>query len=166
MKQVLLAAMLVFVGAAIYAQTPDEETPANEGVCDDLMGATPGLYGLCIAFCEAQDCDPDFSLDDPLENCNPSSEKLLRNYNRKKTELDPDMPCIKEPCPCWTQEELESLAWPSPSDQYAECRSPAQSYPGDYWRIVNDSSCYYHRTPISIDICTSPLRNTKPAKHR
>ena len=37
-----------------HAKTPDGQTPAEETVCDDLEGA---LYGLCVAFCEAMDCD-------------------------------------------------------------------------------------------------------------
>ncbi len=88
--------------------TPDGETPANEGVCDILVEATPGLYGLCIAFCEAHDCEPDFSLADPFEGCKPASQKVLDNYNRKKTADDPDMPCIQQDaiCPCWTMDEL------------------------------------------------------------
>ncbi len=47
---------LGFAGVAV-AQTPDGETPANEGVCDELLIATPGLYGLCVAYCEALECD-------------------------------------------------------------------------------------------------------------
>jgi hypothetical protein len=36
--------------------TPDESPPAEEQVCDDagLMGSA---LGLCVAFCEANDCD-------------------------------------------------------------------------------------------------------------
>ena len=36
--------------------TPDESPPAEETVCEDagLLGAA---YGLCVAFCEANDCD-------------------------------------------------------------------------------------------------------------
>ena len=36
--------------------TPDESPPAEESVCEDAgyMGAA---LGLCVAFCEANDCD-------------------------------------------------------------------------------------------------------------
>jgi hypothetical protein len=36
--------------------TPDGSPPAEETVCEDagLMGAA---FGLCVAFCEANDCD-------------------------------------------------------------------------------------------------------------
>ena len=54
-----LALTLVFLGAGnvASAQTPDGETPAEEQVCDPLRadGVTKGLYGLCVAFCEAHD---------------------------------------------------------------------------------------------------------------
>jgi hypothetical protein len=52
-------ACLVFGPTAAFPYgdgTPDESPPAEEQVCDDagLMGAA---FGLCIAFCEANDCD-------------------------------------------------------------------------------------------------------------
>lgn len=34
--------------------TPDETPPAEEAVCDHYGGR---LWGLCVAYCEAQDCD-------------------------------------------------------------------------------------------------------------
>ena len=100
-----------------YAQTPDGETPAEEGVCDVLQepGTTKGLYGLCVAFCEAHDAasiDGPMTLDDlaVLEESAPSG-KILTNYNKRKTDSDPAMPCVKveEPCPCWTAEELDAI---------------------------------------------------------
>ena len=44
-------------GGSAVAMTPDDATPANEDVCLDLKNYTPGLYGLCVAYCEAQDLD-------------------------------------------------------------------------------------------------------------
>jgi len=38
------------------AQTPDEETPAEEKACEKYKGEG-ARYGLCVAYCEAQDCD-------------------------------------------------------------------------------------------------------------
>jgi len=144
MKQVLLIALVMLVAAAAYAKTPDGETPANEGVCDDLIGAPPGLYGLCIAFCEAQDCEPDDSLADPFENCNTSSERILENYNRKKQDWDPEMPCIQEPCPCWTIEELEALGqFPDWAEDVSYCIGHQGIH--DYWRVISDDWCIRHR---------------------
>lgn len=87
------------------ASTPDGETPANEGVCDVLKvdGITKGLYGLCVAYCEAQDLND--------MNKEPPSTRILTNYNRKKQAGDPIMPCLEPPpnCPCWTPEELDAI---------------------------------------------------------
>jgi hypothetical protein len=33
--------------------TPDTDPPAEEAVCDGLGGR---VWGLCVAYCEAQDC--------------------------------------------------------------------------------------------------------------
>jgi len=108
LKQILTsAAFTLFTGFALMsgnaiASTPDSETPANEGVCDTLQGATPGLYGLCVAYCEAQDLD--------TFDKKPPSLKILANYNKKKQATDPEMPCLKTPCPCWTDDELTSIS--------------------------------------------------------
>ncbi len=119
----LIAAFAMVAGSAAYAQgTPDGETPANEDVCDELIESTPGLYGLCVAFCEAQDCEATFDPDsgevtfDP--DCKPSSAKLLANYNKRMAPDDPSMPCVNVVlggCPCWTEDELDLVAdAPSP----------------------------------------------------
>jgi hypothetical protein len=115
---VLCLLSLVFLSIPVHAQTPDGETPANEGVCDKLMGATPGLYGLCVAFCEAQDCpDPD----SVSAQCEPSKQKLLEIYNRKKQPGDPEMPCVSQgSCPCFEEYELSDYS-PFPTNDFLEC---------------------------------------------
>ncbi len=99
------AAVVLFTGvlgaSAVIAQTPDGETPANEGICDSLQGGSPGLYGLCVAYCEAQDLDS-FEKEPPRT-------KILDNYRKKMKAGDPDMPCIQVPCACWSAEELGSI---------------------------------------------------------
>jgi hypothetical protein len=117
---VMLTGMLAATGSAV-ASTPDGETPANEGVCDMLIGATPGLFGLCNAYCEAQDLD---SFDKE-----PPRTKILENYNKKKQAGDPDMPCVQAPCPCWTPAELASIS----ADGQAVCVEPAT----DKLQLVN-----------------------------
>lgn len=105
----------------VFAQTPDGETPANEGVCDSLIGLTPGLYGLCVGFCEAQDCEatwnPETSELTFDASCKPSNPKILENYNKRAQSTDPLMPCLNivEPptppeCICWTEDELDNIA--------------------------------------------------------
>ena len=87
------------------------DPPGNEGVCDGLRGGTPGLHGLCVAFCEAQDCNATYdeatgemTLD---PNCKPSADGLLDAYIERSTAGDPHMPCVNvvsDPCPCWTED--------------------------------------------------------------
>ena len=95
---------LPMMGGSVMAQTPDGETPANEGVCNVLQapGVSPGLYGLCVAYCEAQDLD---SFDKE-----PANTKILDNYNKRKQATDPSMPCVKVPCPCWSADEMASIS--------------------------------------------------------
>ena len=98
----LATALILSFSPAASASTPDGETPANEGVCNVLQGGTPGLYGLCVAYCEAQDLD--LVGDKPTPNA-----KILDNYRKKMRTGDPDMPCIQVPCPCWTAEQLANV---------------------------------------------------------
>jgi hypothetical protein len=115
---ILVLVLSGLASTAVFAKgTPDGETPANEAVCEDVFFATPGLYGLCVAFCEAQDCEATF---DPATgeveyaaNCKTSSPRILANYNRRKSSSDPSMPCVNEvanECPCWTEAELDAVA--------------------------------------------------------
>ena len=114
-------AALLLMAPAAPAQTPDGETPAEESVCDDLVYRTPGLYGLCVAFCEAHDYMPDWkNVDDPFAKCTPSSPAVLAAYRRKIEPGDPDMPCLRTPCPCWSPWDLENLRYPAHGD-HVEC---------------------------------------------
>ena len=86
-----LAGLLFAPGSALAFGdgTPDESPPAEEPVCDEagLMGSA---LGLCVAFCEANDCDTDPKA--------PACEKLRGNYARITGELA--FPCeIVEPPP-------------------------------------------------------------------
>ena len=111
---------LSMFGLTALAQTPDGETPANEGVCDELIGMKPGLYGLCVAFCEAQDAEATFDTATGevtfAEGTRPSDPMLLEMYNRKRGVDGPPMPCVNvtvNECPCWTEAEI--AAFPSPT---------------------------------------------------
>ena len=126
MRRFVFVLGLLLVCGTAFAQTPDEETPANEGVCDVLIGGTPGLYGLCVAYCEAMDCHLD---GDGLPQCKNANATILKNYDRKKQPGDPDMPCLLPDCPCFTQEELENLPPPAGVDCWLE--DPGTS--DDFW---------------------------------
>lgn len=91
------------------AGTPDGETPSQETICDELQDATPGLYGLCVAYCEAQDCD---TVDLALSGeCRAPSPRLLDRYEARRGPDDPPMPCVAEPaeCPCFSHDDLSQL---------------------------------------------------------
>lgn len=99
------------------AKTPDGKTPAEETVCDVLRDATPGLYGLCVAYCEAHDAEL-ISPTGKMAELNTPNKRILRNYNRKKKKSDPAMPCLleeqkEEGCPCWTSAQLATAMPPS-----------------------------------------------------
>lgn len=82
---VAVAAMFVFTPMS-DAKTPDGQTPAEETVCDELSGA---LYGLCVAYCEAMDCDHgDHKASD--EAC----ERVLTNFMNHSPEEFP--PCMDQ----------------------------------------------------------------------
>lgn len=97
----------------VHAQTPDGVPPANEGVCDVLkaQGVTTKLYGLCVAYCEALDCD--LQQLEPAKivmQCRAPSSKILQRYNALKTPTDPQMPCVQpQGCPCWTTQEIGAI---------------------------------------------------------
>lgn len=110
-------AVAFLIAPVSFAQTPDGQTPAEETVCDPLRedGITKGLFGLCVAFCEAQDhadlSDPMTETElDALAAAAPSG-KILATYNKRKKDTDPAMPCIlvEEPCPCWSDLELAGI---------------------------------------------------------
>ena len=131
-------AVAFLIAPVAFAQTPDGITPAEETVCDPLRedGVTKGLFGLCVAFCEAQDYA---DLSDPITETElgalgaaAPSGKILANYNKRKQDTDPAMPCIlvEEPCPCWSDLELASIDGliGGTSSQIFECSvsTPAQ----------------------------------------
>ncbi len=103
--------------APVMAATLDGLTPANEGACDILKtNATPGLYGLCVAYCEAQDLDIVGDRETP-------NNKILANYRKKMQLGDPDMPCLKVPCPCWNDAELAAITGRAGSGDSLSCTS-------------------------------------------
>lgn len=73
--------------------TPDGIPPSGEDVCD---GDTGAAYGLCVAFCEAMDCDSGNA------NASPTAcDKVADNYERRTGSLPPCLcPCISE-IPGW-----------------------------------------------------------------
>lgn len=137
-----------------------KSTGMNSGVCDELKGSNRGLRMMCMAFCELQACSPDYTLDDPFQNCPRSSKWILARYEQRRGPGDPDMPCVKQPeavaeCPCWSREELAGVRGTSADDQVAACTINSD-YPTanilnyDTWRIFNDpTSALPYSTSLS-----------------
>jgi hypothetical protein len=133
----------------------------NSGVCDPLENATRGLEFLCIAFCELQDCQPDYTLDNPFQNCSMSSRWILSRYEARRGAGDPDMPCLQQPetspeCPCWTRNELAGLRQNDVAGETAACYQNVTStgltnYDG--WQISNPpgQTMHYLTTIASIE---------------
>jgi hypothetical protein len=97
---------------AAFGVALTETPPAEESICDPLQSATPGLYGLCVAFCEAHACVPDpTNAANPFADCRPGSSKVLAAYERKMQAGDPEMPCYaqEQPCPCFTADQVDLL---------------------------------------------------------
>jgi hypothetical protein len=118
------AGLMLLVTVTLYAQTPDGETPSSEGACDELIFSTPGLYGLCIAYCEAQDLDSTGTVEPENIINSKSKEKILENYNETMVEdFDPPMPCLTPPpeCPCFTYQEVAAIADTEPSADNFHC---------------------------------------------
>jgi len=77
--RLIAVSFFLLFAAASLAKTPDGSTPSEETVCSGLQGAA---FGLCNAYCEAQDCDV---------HARPSCERLLANF-RRITGM-PSFPC-------------------------------------------------------------------------
>lgn len=75
-----------------WAETPDGETPAEESICDNEVGARKGL---CNAFCEAMDCH----LDEGIHASPKACDKVLANYQSKQGKGDNlNPPCLLSGC--------------------------------------------------------------------
>ncbi len=108
-KYVRILCLSVLLGLLSTNLLADGVPPSGEEVCDvlQLEGVTPGLYGLCNAYCEAKDCDSYGPYEDQPRSC----QRLFDNYERMRERannpLDPEMPCLAEEsvvCPCWPPE--------------------------------------------------------------
>jgi hypothetical protein len=89
-KTLLALLVAATLGAPAYGQgTPDGSPPSQELVCDEA-NLERSAFGLCIAFCEAGDCQ---------ERPNKAScRSLRRNYTRFTGE--DVFPCEREPSIC------------------------------------------------------------------
>lgn len=106
------------------AKKPHAKQAPAQSVCDGLIGHTPGLYGLCVAYCDAESCDAEAAESGQCKRKAPN-ESILRNYDRKMQAGDPPMPCVApptSPCPCLTEEEAGFGHWVSCSIEDGQTR--------------------------------------------
>ena len=100
----------------------ESKTPKTQ-VCDPLKASsTPGLYGMCLKYCEARDVPGLFAEGKvsakKAERFAKRQERVLERYNATKTAADPDMPCIsQEICPCWSSNQASLSFWNDKSAQ-------------------------------------------------
>ncbi|MBI3769134.1 MAG: hypothetical protein HY271_11680 [Deltaproteobacteria bacterium] len=64
--------------------TPDSQPPAEEQICDPAAGLRGAAYGLCVAYCEANDCE--------IQPDKHACEVLLGNFQRITGEST--VPCV------------------------------------------------------------------------
>ena len=97
--------LVVYFFETAGVKNSETNSSLNEGVCDVLLDGkySEGLHGLCVAYCEAQDC---VSEDGELLCNHPADNSLLDDYNQKRKDGDPEMPCIKTDCACFNANEL------------------------------------------------------------
>jgi hypothetical protein len=96
-KMIIALVGSLLISGVLFAKPPKD-------ICDPLKGTTPGLYGLCVAFCGSHPPGDLGTLELSTTQLN-----LLQAYNRKRTDDDPAMPCFKG-CPCFTTDEAEFVA--------------------------------------------------------
>jgi hypothetical protein len=111
---VVAVVILTFGPGASSAKTPDGMPPSQETVCSGLQGAA---FGLCNAYCEAQDCDV---------HPRPSCAQLLRNF-RRITGM-PAFPC-------------DSRCGDGTIDRNEDCDPPGSVCPDERRLCSDDCTC-------------------------
>ncbi len=150
-----LVVLAMLMSSVAYAEP-------NVSVCDELQGTTKGLYGLCVAYCEAQDCAPTIDVTTGEltfgKNCGPSSAKTLAKYNSRLEPGGPPMPCVNvgvDECPCWTEAEIDLVAdlsvlfcQDSPTRSLLWGRDATENLDYAGVQIDGEMQCYYQeQTP-------------------
>lgn len=93
---ILLFVLISFLSVGdANAKPGSNQRPAHmDETCDELEGGTPGLYGLCVAFCSERD-QSNVDLND-IASVKAAAPRIetLRRYNALKRNHDPDMLCM------------------------------------------------------------------------
>ena len=148
----ILTVTLFTMSTPTMAGTPDGLTPNSEVICDGLKGATLGLYGLCIAYCEATDSPEDLSSEAKIAALPTHSAKLLANYDKMRQIGDPQMPCAtyydETACPAWTRDQINSVGThvTSASEGDYQYRDDDTVNDSGTYKILFDREYVYNRT--------------------
>lgn len=123
-------AFACFIVAILFSGAADAQRhhhasahSSHSGVCASLRYATPGLFGLCRAYCAPRNQSHVHMSDIASVRAAAPSVKLLERYNAIRSDGDPDMPCFAdagdeslpdEPpapvsCACWTAEQVQLI---------------------------------------------------------
>lgn len=162
-KLISSVALLILIAPGAFAQTADGQSPADESVCDPLTadGVSTGLYGLCVAFCEAQDfADAEVLLTkadlEELRNGLPSG-RILDQYNDLKQDSDPSMPCIVETdCPCWTQDELKSIDGVGTNGRAFFCDAQINDFGVEWTKQIVEGDPFHTAGAVNGSAATPP----------
>lgn len=85
-------------------------------VCGSLIGATPGLYGMCVSYCKAPELEEAALSAEKLEFIAAKKQTVLERYHETMQDGDPEMPCVKkDACPCWSAQQTSTDFWLSRS---------------------------------------------------
>lgn len=117
--------------------------------CEVLVGGTPGLYGLCVAWHNAGNDN--------------SRDRIMKNYDKKREPGDPDLPGSGDAilCPCWGQTEILNAV----CNYNVKASSSGFVVFGDgnelqFFNFETDPTfCVYSDftgTPVSIQLATTP----------
>ena len=153
MKKLLLIllaiGMSIYIAPLVVAQTPDGTTPAEESVCDGLEGAA---YGLCVAYCEAQDCDLVSNTSQDTQSC----QSLRKNYAKKTGGAIPpcDVPVACCICSSGGQNPAGQVCEEIPLSQCIARQGLPIGAPGQY-------GCAQVSCPLATDkpSCLLPVNN-------
>jgi len=118
----------------LFSTAPNAQQPSSEGQCDELIGLTPSLYGLCLAYWATH--DEAVGTDKP-----PANRKILERYRAKMQPGEPDMPGLDIPCPCWSELELTDIVEAATGPYICQIGEPG-------WA---DSSPPYYKVSVYTD---------------
>jgi len=112
---------LGFLASSLFILSPSALAGGVDDCEEDLNRThSKGLYGLCIAYWHTTNAK--------------ARDRILGNYNKKKTDGDPGMPGLNEAaCTCWTEDHVIDTI----NDELVKGTLKACSADGTGWEIAS-----------------------------